>query len=144
MDYLSFEQPIADLALEIEKCETESCDSVESADKIRNMKQSLTDLTRDIYGKLTPWETVQVARHKDRPHTIDYLSLVFDEFVELHGDKLFGDDRAMRVGFASLDRNQSHGSRPPKRENIPRSNRKLFRMRTSGRLSQSDGENEDG
>ncbi|MGI9494884.1 MAG: acetyl-CoA carboxylase carboxyltransferase subunit alpha [Mariniblastus sp.] len=104
MDYLSFEQPIADLALEIEKCETESCNSVESAEKIRNMRQSLTDLTRDIYGKLTPWETVQVARHKDRPHTTDYLSLVFDEFVELHGDKLFGDDRAIRVGFASLDR----------------------------------------
>ncbi|MCP4098382.1 MAG: acetyl-CoA carboxylase carboxyl transferase subunit alpha, partial [Planctomycetaceae bacterium] len=104
MDYLSFEQPIADLALEIEKRETESCDSVESVEKIRNMKQSLTDLTREIYGKLTPWETVQVARHKDRPHTTDYLSLVFDEFVELHGDKLFGDDRAIRVGFASLDR----------------------------------------
>ena len=104
MDYLAFEQPIADLALEIEKCENESHNSVESTEKIRNMKQSLTDLTREIYGKLTPWETVQVARHKDRPHTTDYLSLVFDEFVELHGDKLFGDDRAMRVGFASLDR----------------------------------------
>ena len=46
---------------------------------------------------------MQVARHKDRPHTTDYLSLVFDEFVELHGDKLFGDDRAIRVGFGSLD-----------------------------------------
>ena len=44
-----------------------------------------------------------MARHKDRPHTTDYLSLVFDEFVELHGDKLFGDDRAIRVGFANLD-----------------------------------------
>ena len=61
MDYLPFEQPIADLALEIEKCESESSDSVESAEKIRNLKQWLTDLTRDIYGKLTPWETVQVA-----------------------------------------------------------------------------------
>ena len=60
-------------------------------------------MTEEIYAALTPWQTVQVARHKDRPHTTDYLSLVFDEFVELHGDKLFGDDRAVRVGFANLD-----------------------------------------
>jgi acetyl-CoA carboxylase carboxyl transferase subunit alpha len=63
----------------------------------------LVELTRRIFGNLTPWETVEVARHPDRPMTTDYLDLIFDEFVELHGDKSFGDDRALRTGFAKLD-----------------------------------------
>ena len=104
MDYLEFEKPIADLAEQIAIFEKDSTETVESAEHLRKLKRDLTELTREIYSKLTPWETVQVARHKDRPHTTDYLSLVFDEFIELHGDKLFGDDRAIRVGFATLDR----------------------------------------
>lgn len=104
MDYLNFEQPIADLDQKIQDVEKQSDGSAESIEQIRSMKQDLSNLTRDIYANLSPWEMVQVARHKDRPHTVDYLSLVFDEFVELHGDKLFGDDRAMRVGFANLDK----------------------------------------
>ncbi|MFK7770242.1 MAG: acetyl-CoA carboxylase carboxyltransferase subunit alpha [Mariniblastus sp.] len=103
MDYLDFEQPIADLEAEIKQCEDKAEETVESVEHLRALKLKLTELTREIYGKLTAWETVQVARHKNRPHTTDYLSLVFDEFVELHGDKLFGDDRAIRVGFATLD-----------------------------------------
>ena len=103
MDYLAFEQPIADLESEISRHEEDSDGAVASIERLRTLKQELVDMTREIYSGLTPWQTVQVARHKDRPHTIDYLSLVFDEFVELHGDKLFGDDRAIRVGFASLD-----------------------------------------
>ena len=62
--------------------------------------------TRQIYSSLTPWQTVQVARHKDRPYTSDYLALVFEEFVELHGDRRFGDDRAIRTGFARLDQHK--------------------------------------
>ena len=103
-DYLEFEQPLADLDQKIEQLQQQSDDSAESAQEIRELQRQLTELTRETYDSLTPWQTVQVARHKNRPHTIDYLSLVFDEFVELHGDKLFGDDRAIRVGFASLDR----------------------------------------
>jgi acetyl-CoA carboxylase carboxyl transferase subunit alpha len=95
---------MADLAEKILRVEQSSTETVESAEQLRGLKRELTEVTRNIYSKLTPWETVQVARHKDRPHTTDYLSLVFDEFVELHGDKLFGDDRAIRVGFATLDR----------------------------------------
>lgn len=106
MDYLEFERPIADLEAEIAKAEERAEETVESAEKLRLLRRKLTETTREIYSSLTPWQTVQVARHKDRPHTTDYLSLVFDEFVELHGDKLFGDDRAIRVGFASLDRNK--------------------------------------
>jgi len=57
-------------------------------------------------GNLDPWQTVEVARHPNRPKTSDYLSLVFDEFVELHGDKAFGDDPAMLTGFAKIDRHK--------------------------------------
>ena len=104
MDYLDFEQPLADLADEIDqlKSDAEDPDCPELADRIQSLRKQLTDRTRELYSDMTPWETVQVARHKNRPHTTDYLSLVFDEFIELHGDKLFGDDPAIRTGFASL------------------------------------------
>ena len=103
MDYLDFEQPIADIAAEIETFSETAKPSAEADEYLRKLKKELTDTTCSIYEGLSPWQTVQVARHKDRPHTVDYLSLVFDEFIELHGDKLFGDDPAIRVGFASLD-----------------------------------------
>lgn len=100
---LDFEQPIFELKDRISEFEKTADDSSESTEKLREMKKQLTDLTREIYANLSPWQTVKVARHADRPYTVDYLSLVFDEFVELHGDKFFGDDRAVRTGFAKLD-----------------------------------------
>ena len=104
MDYLDFEQPLADLDDQIESALAELGDSSDGRvpDHIAELRKQRTEKTREIYSSLSPWETVQVARHKERPHTTDYLSLVFDEFIELHGDKLFGDDPAIRVGFASL------------------------------------------
>ena len=104
MDYLDFEQPLADLAEEIEKVQSSATkpDSPEVVEQLQALRKQVTEKTRELYSNLTPWETVQVARHKNRPHTTDYLSLVFDEFIELHGDKLFGDDPAIRTGFASL------------------------------------------
>jgi len=104
MDYLDFETPLSEIADEIErlKADASNPDCPELADSIQTLRKQLTDRTRELYANLSPWETVQVARHKDRPHTTDYLSLVFDEFIELHGDKLFGDDPAIRTGFASL------------------------------------------
>ena len=103
MDYLPFEQPIADLEAEIDELESQQNETAEAVELLRKKKSELSRLTDEIYSSLSPWQTVQVARHKNRPHTIDYLSLVFDEFVELHGDRFFGDDRAMRTGFAKLD-----------------------------------------
>ncbi len=72
-------------------------------EEIQSLRKGLMELQRQIYDSLTPWQTIEVARHPDRPQTCDYLELVFDEFFELHGDKSFGDDRAMRTGWAKLD-----------------------------------------
>lgn len=101
---LEFENEIADLENRIAALErqTERSDEIES--QIRELRLALVKQLRETYSSLNAWQTVQVARHKNRPYTRDYLNLAFDEFVELHGDKHFGDDRAMIAGFAKLDR----------------------------------------
>ncbi len=99
---LDFEQPILDLEDQLQHL-TEDEATQDQSLKIRELRNQLADATREIYTNLSPWQTVQVARHQDRPYTRDYLNLVFDEFVELHGDRKFGDDRAILTGFAKLD-----------------------------------------
>jgi acetyl-CoA carboxylase carboxyl transferase subunit alpha len=101
---LAFEQPIFKLEEQIAQLEATEPKSPELRDQIRALRREMTDTIRSVYSKLDPWETVQVARHPDRPMLTDYLNLLFDEFVELHGDKFYGDDRALRTGFAKLDR----------------------------------------
>ena len=100
---LPFEKPIDDLQTQLHQSVLSNDHSAESEERIRQLRRELTERTKQIYDHLTPWETVRVARHKDRPQTSNYLNLVFDEFVELHGDRHFGDDRALRTGFAKLD-----------------------------------------
>ncbi|MHC4179411.1 MAG: acetyl-CoA carboxylase carboxyltransferase subunit alpha [Planctomycetota bacterium] len=100
---LSFEQPIYELQAHLQDLEATARQNPEIREEIRRLRRELTDLKKKIYSQLDPWETVEVARHPDRPMTTDYLQLVFDEFVELHGDKFFGDDRAIRTGWAKLD-----------------------------------------
>jgi len=102
---LEFEVPILEIESKLKLLLAQPQDSsVEQS--IRQLRRQWTETTKDIYGTLNPWQTVQVARHKDRPYTRDYLNLAFDEFIELHGDKFFGDDRAMLTGFAKLDRHK--------------------------------------
>lgn len=101
---LEFESDIADLENRIALLERETDRSGDIENEIRTLRLELVKQLRETYGSLDAWQTVQVARHKNRPYTRDYLNLAFDDFVELHGDKHFGDDRAMLAGFAKLDR----------------------------------------
>ena len=101
---LEFEGDIADLENRIALLERETDRSGDIENEIRTLRLELVKQLRETYSSLDAWQTVQVARHKNRPYTRDYLNLAFDDFVELHGDKHFGDDRAMLAGFAKLDR----------------------------------------
>ncbi|MBQ9873274.1 MAG: acetyl-CoA carboxylase carboxyltransferase subunit alpha [Thermoguttaceae bacterium] len=99
---LSFEEPIFEMEARLESLR-QNANSPEIREEIQRLRAGLADLTRKVYANLSAWETVEVARHPKRPQTVDYLDLVFDEFVELRGDKTFGDDRAIRTGWAKLD-----------------------------------------
>jgi acetyl-CoA carboxylase carboxyl transferase subunit alpha len=100
---LPFEQPIYELEEQIRDLEGVEPRTAEVRERIRELRKQLNEVIRSIYSQLDSWDTVRVARHPERPMFTDYLDLVFDEFVELHGDKFFGDDRALRTGFAKLD-----------------------------------------
>jgi acetyl-CoA carboxylase carboxyl transferase subunit alpha len=99
---LAFERPIYAVEAEVERLQAVQDRRPEQAEQLRALRRQLASVTREVYDNLTAWQTVQVARHANRPQTKDYLALVFDEFVELHGDKLFGDDNAILCGFAKL------------------------------------------
>jgi len=101
--WLSFERPIYECETQLEKLGKLVEQNPDVRNEIRRLRRELIDLKKKVFSQLKPWETVEVARHPDRPMTTDYLELVFDEFVELHGDKFFGDDRAIRTGLAKLD-----------------------------------------
>src|SRR3954451_9065778 len=101
---LDFEQPLVELDARRRALEQATERTPAQDEDLRQLRRELAEKTRQIYSNLTPWQTVQVARHKDRPYTSDYLALAFEEFVELHGDRRYGDDRAIRTGFARLDR----------------------------------------
>ena len=100
---LPFEKPIYELEAQLLRLEAEPNPTPAVKDSIRRMRVELTQVTRERYENLDPWQIVQVSRHPERPQTADYVELVLDEFVELHGDKSFGDDRAIITGFAKLD-----------------------------------------
>jgi acetyl-CoA carboxylase carboxyl transferase subunit alpha len=101
-----FEQPIHDIESQIRTLEKKGNLTESEQEQLKQLRRKLTETIREIYAGLTPWQIVQVSRHKDRPYTKDYLNLAFDEFIELHGDKFFGDDRAMLTGFAKLGRHK--------------------------------------
>lgn len=104
-NYLDFEKPVADLEgqiLELKKLAQES-GSVEMSDEIRRLEKRSSDALKDLYRKLTPWQKVQIARHPDRPHCLDYVSRLFTEFTPLAGDRNFADDQAIQAGFARFN-----------------------------------------
>jgi acetyl-CoA carboxylase carboxyl transferase subunit alpha len=104
INFLDFEQPIAELEAKIEELRHVTAGSgVNVQDEITRLQGKSDQLTRSIFSKLSPWQITQLARHPQRPYTLDYLSHAFSEFQELHGDRMFGDDQALIGGLARLD-----------------------------------------
>ena len=104
MNFLDFERPIADLEEKIEELRhVDSDPGVNIGEEIDRLRTKSEALTRSIFGKLTPWQVARLARHPRRPYTLDYLSRIFTEFTELHGDRHFADDGAIVGGVARLD-----------------------------------------
>ncbi|MFO7549973.1 MAG: acetyl-CoA carboxylase carboxyl transferase subunit alpha [Haliea sp.] len=102
-NYLDFEQPIAELEVKIEELQLVGTDAdINISEEIRTLREKSAKLTEKIYSNLSAWDTVKVARHPRRPYTLDYISRVFTDFDELHGDRHFGDDRAIVGGTARL------------------------------------------
>ncbi|MDB5804685.1 MAG: accA [Betaproteobacteria bacterium] len=102
--FLDFEQPIAELEAKIEELRYVQDDSaVDISEEIDRLKKKVQGLTKDIYAKLTPWQISQVARHPQRPYTLDYIEAMFTDFHELHGDRSYADDPSVVGGLARFN-----------------------------------------
>ena len=104
-NHLDFEQPIVELQAKLDaltKTSLPSSVEVDFQSEADQIRAKIEDTRRSIYSNLSPWQRVQLARHPRRPYTLDYLRLAFDDFSELHGDRLYSDDKAMVCGFAKL------------------------------------------
>jgi acetyl-CoA carboxylase carboxyl transferase subunit alpha len=101
-DYLDFEQPIADIEAKIEKLKSYAKGNPIVLEEIGKLKRKASQLQQEIYGKLTAWQRTQVARHPNRPNTLDYINLISQDFIELHGDRCFADDHSIVGGLGWL------------------------------------------
>jgi acetyl-CoA carboxylase carboxyl transferase subunit alpha len=106
---LAFEAPIYEMEARLADMEAQYTksraggDTTKIAEQVRRLRRELAALKREIYAHLDPWQIVQVSRHPQRPQTRDYIELIFEQFIELHGDRAFGDDPAIVTGLAHLD-----------------------------------------
>lgn len=122
---LDFEASLAELQSELDRARTALKPGDEDGERqVAALESQLADRLRVLYAQLKPWQKVQVARHSNRPHPLDYLRLAFNDFVELHGDRRFGDDRAIIGGPASLEGRSvmmvAHQKGKDTRENVDR------------------------
>lgn len=102
--WLEFEKPVEEIEKKIDELRSFSAESpAKAAGEITKLEKKAKDLLKDLYAKLTPWQITQVARHPDRPYTLDYIQNMFEDFVELHGDRCFKDDPAIVGGLAKLE-----------------------------------------
>jgi acetyl-CoA carboxylase carboxyl transferase subunit alpha len=102
--FLEFEQPVAELEGRIEELRYAQDDSaVDISEEIQRLTKKSQALSKDIYAKLTPWQVAQVARHPQRPYSLDFIGMMFTGFEELHGDRVFGDDQSIVGGMARFD-----------------------------------------
>ena len=101
---LDFEKPIVELELKIAELKSLASDgSIDLSEEIKTLEARLEKIRREVFESLTPWQKVQIARHPKRPYTMDYVHMIMVDFVELHGDRMFKDDKAIVGGFAKID-----------------------------------------
>jgi acetyl-CoA carboxylase carboxyl transferase subunit alpha len=99
-----FEQPIVEIDKRIEELKKSAQEqNIDLSQQIKNLEKTRDELKQKIYGSLSPWQRIQIARHPQRPYSQDYIKLIFENFVELHGDRCFGDDRAILCAIADFD-----------------------------------------
>ncbi len=104
--FLDFEQPIAELEGKIDELRyVQSESAVDISEEIDQLSKKSMQLTKDIYSNLTPWQITKIARHAERPYTLDYINDIFTDFVELHGDRHFADDLSIVGGLARFNGN---------------------------------------
>jgi len=104
LSFLDFEQPIAELEAKIDELKfVASDDEVNVGEEIARLRAKSRALTTSIFANLTPWQVAQLARHPQRPYTLDYAASIFEDFQELHGDRMYADDHAIVGGLARLD-----------------------------------------
>ncbi len=100
-----FEKPIVELEKKIQELKFFISEKkIDLSSEVKKLEEKLEHLRKDTYANLTPWQKVQLARHQQRPYTLDYIGMIMSDFVELHGDRLFGDDKAMVCGLAKIEK----------------------------------------
>ena len=103
MRYLEFEKPLREIESKIEQLEVYAKSrDIDLSGEIKPLREKLTNLLDEIFSHITPWQRVQLARHPDRPYTLDYIRMITNDFVELHGDRCFADDEAIVAGLCSI------------------------------------------
>ncbi len=100
---LEFERPIIELEQKIEEMR-KYADNLDIVEEIETLEKKVDQLRASVYSNLTRWQRVQLARHPERPYTSDYIHMIVDDFVELHGDRTYGDDKAIVGGFGKIDK----------------------------------------
>lgn len=103
LNYFDFEKPVEELDKKIQELTEISTDEVDLKSEVAKLKKRADELRKNLFSNLSRWQTAQVARHNNRPFTMDYIRLIFTDFIELHGDRNFGDDHAIVGGLARLD-----------------------------------------
>lgn len=102
MSKLDFEKPILDIQQKIEELQKLSSEHVDLKPEIAKLEEKLSVVRSNVYSNLTVWQRIQIARHPKRPYTLDYIKMMAEDFMEIHGDRLFSDDHALVAGFATI------------------------------------------
>lgn len=102
---LDFEKPIVELEKKIHELKVFISDKkIDISSEVKRLEDKLSQLRKDTYSRLTPWQRIQLARHPQRPYTQDYINMIMTDFIEIHGDRLFSDDKALITGFAKFNK----------------------------------------